>query len=160
MPIPSPVFYPPFNITRISHTVLTIRDPARSRDFYMEVYGLVVTEEDGDVVYLRGIEEACHHRLVLKRTDAEPVCEAVGFVSDGGRTRKSPSNSSLPRTSRQVGLKRPIKAGRSGFPTPAGSRWNSAPAWTASIAPIRITTRTKEPAVCASIICSSTQPTL
>ena len=79
MPIPSPVFYPPFNITRISHTVLTSRDPARSRDFYTEVYGLIVTEEDGDVVYLRGIEEACHHSLVLKRADAEPVCETVGF---------------------------------------------------------------------------------
>jgi hypothetical protein len=33
MTIPSPVYDPPFNITRASHVVLTVRDLAASRRF-------------------------------------------------------------------------------------------------------------------------------
>lgn len=79
MTIPQTDFDPPFNITRASHTTLTTRDLAKSRDFYVEVIGLAVSDEDRDTVYLRGVEERCHHSLVLKQADGEPVCEHVGF---------------------------------------------------------------------------------
>jgi catechol 2,3-dioxygenase len=79
MQIPAPVYDPPFNITRASHVVLTVRDLAASRRFYTEVIGLAVSAEDADTLYLRGLEEACHHSLVLRRTTGKPICERVGF---------------------------------------------------------------------------------
>ena len=59
----------PFRVTRASHLVYTVRDLSRSRDFYTKVLGLVVTDEDQEALYLRGVEERSHHSLVLKRTD-------------------------------------------------------------------------------------------
>jgi len=79
MSIPQTNFSPPFNITRASHMVFTSRDLAKSRDFYVEVVGLLVTEEDANTVYLRGVEEICHHSLTLKKTSGAPVCERVGL---------------------------------------------------------------------------------
>lgn len=79
MSIPQTNFSPPFNITRAGHMVFTSRDLARSRDFYVEVVGLLVTEEDADTVYLRGVEEACHHSLTLKKAKDAPYCERVGL---------------------------------------------------------------------------------
>ena len=63
----------PFRVTRASHLVYTVRDLSRSRDFYTEVLGLVVTDEDQEALYLRGVEERSHHSLVLKRTDGAPI---------------------------------------------------------------------------------------
>lgn len=77
--LPEPVFYPPFNITRISHVVLTVRDLDESIRFYCGVVGLLLTERLGDIAYLRGAEEACHHSLVLRETKSTPVCEIIGF---------------------------------------------------------------------------------
>jgi len=57
--------------------VLRVADLARSRDFYRDVIGLVVTGEADDVVYLRGLEEDQHHSLVLERADAEGAATAV-----------------------------------------------------------------------------------
>lgn len=79
MAYPQPVFDPPFNITRAGHMVLTSRDLARARDFYTNVIGLVVSGEDRDTLYLRGLEEIGHHSLVLKRTTSQPVCERIGL---------------------------------------------------------------------------------
>ena len=67
MSIPKPIYSPPFNITRASHAVLTVRDLAASRNFYVELLGFIVSDEDRDTLYLRGVAEACHHSLVLKR---------------------------------------------------------------------------------------------
>lgn len=78
MALPTPASTPPFDITRASHVVLDVRDPAASSHFYTELVGLVVTEATEDVVYLRGVEEACHHSLVLRRADAA-ACERIGF---------------------------------------------------------------------------------
>lgn len=78
MPLPPTVFDPPFNITRASHVVLTVADLAASRDFYVEVLGLVVSAEDGEAAYLRGVEEACHHSLVLRR-GSRPSCARIGM---------------------------------------------------------------------------------
>src|SRR5258705_2720764 len=79
MPLPKPVYYPPFNITRSSHVFMTSRDLGASRDFYEQVVGLVLSDRDADTLYFRGLEEVCHHSLVIKRHDGERKCEAIGF---------------------------------------------------------------------------------
>src|SRR5262245_2072461 len=78
MPIPDPIFKPRFAITRASHAVLKVRDLAKTRAFYVDTLGFVVTDADKSTLYLRGLEEGCHHSLVLKSGDA-PVCERVGL---------------------------------------------------------------------------------
>ncbi len=78
MKLPETVFDPPFRVTRTSHVVMEVKDLAASTAFYTRVLGLVLTEQNGDRAYLRGIEEACHHSLVLKRAD-KPACARVGF---------------------------------------------------------------------------------
>ena len=70
MSIPKPNYNPPFNVTRASHAVLTVKDLAKSRAFYVDLIGLIVSDEDKDAIYLRGVAEACHHCLVLKRAAA------------------------------------------------------------------------------------------
>lgn len=77
MELPRPVYKPDFLVTRASHLVQHVRDIEASRDFYCGVLGLVVSDEDADTLWLRGLEEACHHSLVLKRGD--PMCERVGM---------------------------------------------------------------------------------
>ncbi len=79
MSIPKPVYNPPFNITRASHSVLTVKDLAVSRNFYVDLLGFIVSDEDGETIYLRGVAEACHHSLVLKRARGEPRAERVGM---------------------------------------------------------------------------------
>lgn len=79
MAIPRAAYPAPFNITRASHAVLTVKDLGASRAFYVDALGFAVSEEDANTLYLRGIEEACHHSLVLKRTTDAPVCERVGL---------------------------------------------------------------------------------
>ncbi len=79
MTLPKLVLDPPFNVTRISHVVLTVRNLEASRRFYADVLGLVVSASDGSAVYLRGLEEAGHHSLVLERSADDPVCRAIGF---------------------------------------------------------------------------------
>jgi catechol 2,3-dioxygenase len=78
VPLPQPNYDPPFNVTRASHVVLGVTDLAKSRTFYVDLIGLIVSDEDKDTLYLRGVAEACHHSLVLKRTSA-PICERIGM---------------------------------------------------------------------------------
>jgi catechol 2,3-dioxygenase len=77
--IPKPVYNPPFNVTRASHAVLSVKDLARSRAFYVDLIGFIVSHEDKDTIYLRGVAEACHHSLVLKRSQDAPMAERVGL---------------------------------------------------------------------------------
>ena len=79
MSVPATNFSPPFNVTRAGHIVLTSANIDESRRFYTEVIGLEVTHETSDEVFLRGMEESCHHSLVLRRADGKPVCERLGF---------------------------------------------------------------------------------
>jgi len=79
MSLPATNLHPPFNTTRASHIVFTARDLAKSRAFYTEVLGLIVSDEDADTIFLRGVEERAHHSLTLKRTSGTPFCERVGF---------------------------------------------------------------------------------
>lgn len=76
--IPRPNVRPPFDITRASHVVLGVRDLGRSRAFYADVLGFVVSEETKDRLHLRGLEEACHHSLVLEKADAA-TCRRIGL---------------------------------------------------------------------------------
>jgi len=70
---------PPFNITRASHVRYFVKDLAESLRFYTEVLGFVVSDQDAKIAYLRGIEESCHHSVVLMVTDGEPAAECVGM---------------------------------------------------------------------------------
>lgn len=72
------VLDPPFNITRASHVVLNVTDLDASRAFYTDLIGLVVSDHDDEAVYLRGLEEACHHSLVLRKA-AAPSCARIGL---------------------------------------------------------------------------------
>jgi catechol 2,3-dioxygenase len=76
--IPKPNYNPPFNITRASHVVLDVTDLAKSRAFYVDLIGFIVSAEDKNAIYLRGVAEASHHSLVLRCADA-PRCERVGM---------------------------------------------------------------------------------
>lgn len=78
MSLPETIFDPAFRITRASHAVWRVRDLAASRAFYVDTLGMLVSDEDRSTLYLRGIEEACHHSLVLK-AGPEPACERLGL---------------------------------------------------------------------------------
>ncbi|MBX9244126.1 3,4-dihydroxyphenylacetate 2,3-dioxygenase [Actinotalea ferrariae] len=73
--IPTPVAPPP-DILRCASMELVVTDLAASRAFYVDVLGLVVTEEDESTVYLRTLEEFIHHNLVLRQG---PVAAAAAF---------------------------------------------------------------------------------
>lgn len=78
MSLPQANLDPPFRITRASHVALTVKDLQASREFYTEVIGLILTAEADDTLYFRGVEEACHHSLVL-RQGREQTCARIGM---------------------------------------------------------------------------------
>jgi catechol 2,3-dioxygenase len=78
MPIRPPVFDPPFNVVRASHVEFGVRDLSRSRAFYVDCLGYLVSDESREALYLRAVEERNHHSIVLRRT-AEPTVPALGF---------------------------------------------------------------------------------
>ncbi|HWE11629.1 MAG TPA: VOC family protein [Solirubrobacteraceae bacterium] len=79
MSVPTTNPDPPCRFVRASHATFTSRDVAKSRVYYTEVLGLVVSDEDKDSLYLRGLEERAHHSLTIKRTEDEPACVSVGM---------------------------------------------------------------------------------
>ena len=90
MPLPVNNDNPPFRVTRASHAVWTVKDLDASEAFYTQVIGLVVTERTKDTLYLRGLEEICHHSLVLKKSADAPRCERIGLrVWDDGDLEKA-----------------------------------------------------------------------
>lgn len=56
-----------FNILRVARVVMNVTDLNNSRDFYVNALGFIETESDDQHIYLRGLEEHCHHCLVLKK---------------------------------------------------------------------------------------------
>ena len=56
MSLPPTAFPPPFQITRASHAVITVNGLAKSRAFYADGIGLVVSDETRHAIYLRGVE--------------------------------------------------------------------------------------------------------
>ncbi len=65
-PVPTPAAPAP-DIVRCASMELVVSDLAASREFYVDVLGLTVTEEDEQAIYLRSLEEFIHHNLVLRR---------------------------------------------------------------------------------------------
>src|SRR5579884_841356 len=82
MPVRQPVFDPPFNVVRASHVELGVRDLGRSRAFYVDCLGLLVSDESKDALYLRGVEERNHHSIVLRQSRMAEV-RALGFKLAG-----------------------------------------------------------------------------
>jgi catechol 2,3-dioxygenase len=69
---------PPPDVIRSAYAELVVTDLAAARWFYVDMLGLVVTEEDGDAIYLRAFEEYLHHSLVLRRGPV-PALAALGY---------------------------------------------------------------------------------
>ena len=78
MPIPASVFYPPFNVVRLNHVILCVRDLSRSRAFWADTLGLQVTGESDERLYFRAMEERGHHSVVLEKGD-DAVARVLGF---------------------------------------------------------------------------------
>jgi catechol 2,3-dioxygenase len=58
-----------YDIIRLAHVELNVTDLARSRDFYVNGLGFIETESDESHIYLRAIEDANHHCIVLTKAD-------------------------------------------------------------------------------------------
>jgi catechol 2,3-dioxygenase len=78
VPVPPPNLRPPFNIVRLSHIELGVRDLTASRAFYADLLGLQVTYEDSSLITFRAMEERGHHCLILRR-QANPAVDHLGF---------------------------------------------------------------------------------
>src|SRR5690349_7183122 len=78
MPLRDPVLNPPFNIVRASHVELGVADLARSRAFYVDCLGYIVSSEHDGALYLRGVEERNHHSIVLRQSP-DIVAQALGY---------------------------------------------------------------------------------
>jgi catechol 2,3-dioxygenase len=78
MPVRKPTLNPPFNVVRASHVELTVTDLARSRAFYVDCLGYLVSDEDSGALYLRAVEERNHHSVVLRK-GAQAAAHTLGF---------------------------------------------------------------------------------
>ena len=109
MPLPRNNLYPDFNISRLSHIELGVKDLEASFAFYVETLGLQVTEKESDYIYLRGMEERGHHSVILKKSE-EPTCNVLGYkVFDEEQLYKA-ENYLILKTLKQNGLKGLFKA--------------------------------------------------
>lgn len=70
---------PKFDVTRISHCVLTSADLDKTRYFYETAIGLQVTDQDENTLYMRGMDETCHHSLVFVKSEDGPSCMRMGY---------------------------------------------------------------------------------
>jgi len=77
MPV-RPAGNPGFHIVRACYATLGVTDVERSRDFYVDILGLVETERADGAAYLRGLEERQHHSLVLVKSKALEA-RALGY---------------------------------------------------------------------------------
>lgn len=68
----------PFQILRAAHAELRVSDLSKSRAFYVDALGFVVSDETSTEIYLRGVEERNHHSLILKKSDT-PAVGHLGF---------------------------------------------------------------------------------
>ncbi|MEV0969988.1 3,4-dihydroxyphenylacetate 2,3-dioxygenase [Microtetraspora glauca] len=76
MDIPTPKAPAP-DIVRCAYMELVVTDLKKSREFYVDMLGLVVTEENENEIYLRTFEEFIHHNLVLRQG---PVAAVAAFA--------------------------------------------------------------------------------
>ena len=85
-------FSPAFNITRLSHVVLTSKDLDKTRFFYEKGLGLEVTFQDSNFLFMRALEETSHHSLVFEKQDhiKKSKCLQIGYrVADEGELIKA-----------------------------------------------------------------------
>ncbi|HGA5965014.1 TPA: 3,4-dihydroxyphenylacetate 2,3-dioxygenase [Salmonella enterica subsp. enterica serovar Java] len=64
------------DIVRCAYMEILVTDLKAARDFYVDILGLFVTEEDENAIYLRTMEEFMHHNLVLRQG---PVAAVAAF---------------------------------------------------------------------------------
>ncbi|MDR7071915.1 3,4-dihydroxyphenylacetate 2,3-dioxygenase [Fictibacillus barbaricus] len=62
-----------FNIIRIARVVMNVTDLNASRDFYVNALGFIETDSSSEWIALRGLEEHCHHSLLLKKAEKPGV---------------------------------------------------------------------------------------
>lgn len=67
-----------FSIIRVARTILNVTDLDKSRAFYVDALGFIETERTNAHIYLRGLEEAHHHSLILQKAE-KPSVEAIGY---------------------------------------------------------------------------------
>ena len=79
MSVPAPNLYPDFNIIRLSHVCLNVKDLVASCKFYTEILGLQVTDKSDTHIYLRAMEERGHHCIILQKSDQPGTVEVMGF---------------------------------------------------------------------------------
>ena len=113
----------PARVPRPGHRALRLHGtrghrPRKSREFYVDVLGLHVTEEDENAIYLRSLEEFIHHNLVLRKG---PIAAVAAFAY---RVRP-PRTSTAPRPTTRSWAAAP-SAARTASPrasaTPCASR--------------------------------------
>ena len=68
----------PPDVIRCAYADLIVSDLAASREFYVDVLGLVVTCEDDEAIYLRAFEEYLHHSLILRK-GPEPALAVLAY---------------------------------------------------------------------------------
>lgn len=78
MPILHPAPVPEFDIVRLSHIELGVTDLNASKRFYVDMLGMLITEETDDTLYLRCLEERNHHSFILRKVD-DPTVYVMGF---------------------------------------------------------------------------------
>lgn len=105
-PIPTPSAVPP-DILRCAYAELVVTDLAASRHFYVDVLGLVVTEEDESTIYLRTFEEFIHHNLVLRQGSV------AGLAALSYRVRSPEDLGRAMSFYRELGC--PVQRSRTGF---------------------------------------------
>ncbi|WP_033288829.1 3,4-dihydroxyphenylacetate 2,3-dioxygenase [Amycolatopsis jejuensis] len=66
------------DVIRCAYAELVVRDLRASREFYVDVLGLVVTYEDDEAIYLRAFEEYLHHSLILRK-GPEPALAVLAY---------------------------------------------------------------------------------
>jgi len=79
MHLKAPNFEPAFNIIRLSHIEMTVKDLAASKKFYVDTLGFILTEETSDTLYLRCLEERNHHSYVLVQSNDTPVVKRMAY---------------------------------------------------------------------------------
>ncbi len=78
MPVRKPNLDPPFHIVRVAYVDYFCTNLSLSKSYWVDALGFFLTEETGDALYLRGIEERNHHSVVLRKATA-PGVAALGF---------------------------------------------------------------------------------
>ena len=78
MSLPKVNLYPDFNVLRLSHVTLNVKNLTNSKEFYTDILGLQITDQTENQIYFRCMEERGHHSLIIKQSD-NSSCESISF---------------------------------------------------------------------------------